>query len=800
MKKIHILIFLFLIFIPNFVNAETVQSGKFKYMPAFEDETEEVYYYSDDYFKESGKIDNEHLLAMSYNLALSTFEIRGYSYSKSFLEEIGFKNFQAFDMEEKPTLDTIGMVIAHKEVNGTNLIAVAIRGEKYDSEWGNNFIVGKSGNAKGFNDSSIKVINRIRDYIQNNNLDSNKIWIAGYSRAGTIADLTGVYINNHLSEFNTTADDLYIYTFEAPAASIDDTVYDNIYTVRCVNDLIPYVYPKEWGFYTNGKIINIGGDKQKISTYKGFLSQEISGEVDVDTFLNDFFTWLPSRLSRENYSNYIEEPVSKILDIYFSKNDDDRAKLLKFLTEELKPVIVEKIDVTILDIFERSSDSVYKNITNKVLEGIESLESSENIKVLTNEELQTIKNAIYPMFRALGQVVVDDYYYFDGIDYDTYYAKYYPQFVLEEADLAYKIGKETGFNRGYSDAEYDDPEDNTVPEWLFQDDDTETYKDNFTRGYQETYHDGYVLGLSHKNNPEVKGRYDGTAAGKEIGYRTGSEGKPNVPNPDDYYSDPYWIGTETECDYDLDENCETEKIYSDEDLENLEKYKTNYYEGFNEGWSEGYPEGLNDGPNRGMEKNMYHFATLIKNVSTLMSNHYPQENLKLIHAYDSYYSQYNLTEGANQTVINDDDKNDNLVFKTSGNLEKLVKVQVDGKDLKSGDYELKSGSTIVTLKDSFIKTLSSGTHTLKMIYIDNTIETTFMIKKTNTSEQSSNADSAVDNNEINPVSTNIESLLTIKTDNHGTGDNIIFYVIMLIFSIIGLVGIILIKIKELVNK
>ena len=367
MKKIHLLILLFLLFIPVFVNAESVQTGKFKYMPAFENKTEEVYYYSDDYFKESGKKDNNHLLAMSYNLALSTFEIRGYSYSKALLEEIGFKDFQAYDMKEKPTLDTVGMVIAHKKVNDKNLIAVAIRGEKYDSEWGNNFIVGKNGNAKGFNDSSIKVINRIKDYIQSNNLNSNKIWIAGYSRAGTIADLTGVYINKHLSEFNTTENDLYIYTFEAPAASIDDTIYDNIYTIRNINDLIPFVYPKEWGFRTNGKIINLGEDNQKMETYKGFLNQEKYGEVNVNTFLNDFFTWLPSRLSRKNYSNYIEEPVSKILDIYFSKNDEEREKLLKFLTDELKPVIVEKIDVSILDIFERNSDSIYKNITNKVL-------------------------------------------------------------------------------------------------------------------------------------------------------------------------------------------------------------------------------------------------------------------------------------------------------------------------------------------------------------------------------------------------------------------------------------------------
>ena len=124
----------------------------------------------------------------------------------------------------------------------------------------------------------------------------------------------------------------------------------------------------------------------------------------------------------------------------------------------------------------------------------------------------------------------------------------------------------------------------------------------------------------------------------------------------------------------------------------------------------------------------------------------------------------------------------------------MVKVQVDENDLNPDDYESKSGSTIVTLKDSFIKTLSSGTHTLKMIYIDNTIETTFMIKKNNTSGQSTNTDSTVDNNETNPISTDLASLPNIN--NPGTGDNIMFYVTMLILSIIGLVGIIIIKRKR----
>ena len=81
-----------------------------------------------------------------------------------------------------------------------------------------------------------------------------------------------------------------------------------------------------------------------------------------------------------------------------------------------------------------------------------------------------------------------------------------------------------------------------------------------------------------------------------------------------------------------------------------------------------------------------------------------------------------------------------------------------------------------------------------MIYIDNTIETTFMIKKNNTSGQSTNTDGIVDNNETNSILTDLESLP--NNNNPGTGDNIMLYVTMLILNIIGLVGIIIIKRKR----
>ena len=113
-----------------------------------------------------------------------------------------------------------------------------------------------------------------------------------------------------------------------------------------------------------------------------------------------------------------------------------------------------------------------------------------------------------------------------------------------------------------------------------------------------------------------------------------------------------------------------------------------------------------------------------------MGMHYPQNNLVLVQELDSYYTPYGLIEGSGQTVDIGDSKEDELTIRTGGPLEKLVKVKVDDQDLDSRHYELRSGSTILTLKDSYLKTLSVGTHTLKLVYIDNEIQTEFTIIRT----------------------------------------------------------------------
>lgn len=777
-----------MLLIPITTKAETVQTGKFKYMPAFENVAEETYYYSDDYFKQSGKEDNEHLLAMSFNLAISTFEIQNYSYSKDLLEEIGFKDIKAEDMKEKPTLETIGTVMAHKEIDGHSIIAVAIRGEKYDSEWGNNFIVGKEGNAKGFNDSSKKVIKRVKDYIKENDLDDVKIWMVGYSRAGTIADLTGVYINKHLQEFNTTTDDLFIYTFEAPAASIDETKYDNIYDIKCVNDLIPWVYPSEWGFHTNGKVIEIG-ESETLKTYIGSSEQVEHSDIEMQEFYSQFFGWLTNRLSREVYAENLDEPVSKLLDIYFSKSTEDRTKLIKFFTEDVKTELLDneenkvKLVGKVWAAAGHNSDYLYHDITDTIIEIIDGVKDSENGSVLTDEEYDFLKNSLYPIIRTLGPIILDDSNYYEGINYEEYYHQYAEDYYLSDEEMGAKYGKISGFSNGYDDG-FTGNEKNE----LSYEENNEygpDYFEVFKNNYIEAYLEGYELGFAHKDDLVAKAKYDATERAKDSGYYAGSHNEESIPYNEDLWKEE-WMTEEYLNAYN-------------------EEYEIVYLEAYEEGKKNPVTE---EEEELHEELSLYHVISLIKNMKTIMNKHYPQENLKLVHSLDSYYKPYYFTDGENQT-IDVDQENESLTIKTSGHLEKLIKVQVDGKDLDETDYKLESGSTILTIKPDYLKTLSEGEHTLKLVYIDNTLETKLTIKNginqepTDVEKQQGSINQELDGKTDNPDNITINNIPKDdipnipkndgKRDNPKTGDDIGIYIAFAILGTMGILAAIVVK-------
>ena len=79
---------------------------------------------------------------------------------------------------------------------------------------------------------------------------------------------------------------------------------------------------------------------------------------------------------------------------------------------------------------------------------------------------------------------------------------------------------------------------------------------------------------------------------------------------------------------------------------------------------------------------------------------------------------------------------DGLSFTSNAAFDDFIKVQVDGKDLDASNYTTKEGSTIVTLKASYLETLSVGKHTLAIVSDTGIAETEFTILAVSNSDES----------------------------------------------------------------
>ena len=144
--------------------------------------------------------------------------------------------------------------------------------------------------------------------------------------------------------------------------------------------------------------------------------------------------------------------------------------------------------------------------------------------------------------------------------------------------------------------------------------------------------------------------------------------------------------------------------------------------------------------------------------------------------------EYKFIEGTNQTYTID--KSKNATFRVDADYSLFTnKVYVDNELVDSTNYDSKSGSTIITLKDEYLKTLSPGEHALKVAFSDNGEATTkFTIKE----EQPENNN--VTNNDVQKDNTNI---------NPKTGDNVIVYAILFAIALLGIITLIIVNKKKI---
>ncbi|MGN0370065.1 MAG: choice-of-anchor I family protein [Butyrivibrio sp.] len=88
---------------------------------------------------------------------------------------------------------------------------------------------------------------------------------------------------------------------------------------------------------------------------------------------------------------------------------------------------------------------------------------------------------------------------------------------------------------------------------------------------------------------------------------------------------------------------------------------------------------------------------------------------------------YKIVEGTNGTWTQNSDGT--LTFRANGDFSKFTGIKVDGILIDAGNYTAVSGSTVVTLKAEYLKTLPVGTHKLTVAYTDGECSTNFEVEK-----------------------------------------------------------------------
>ena len=92
---------------------------------------------------------------------------------------------------------------------------------------------------------------------------------------------------------------------------------------------------------------------------------------------------------------------------------------------------------------------------------------------------------------------------------------------------------------------------------------------------------------------------------------------------------------------------------------------------------------------------------------------------------DSSEEPYKIINGAKS--IWNGSTTEGLTIRGNGDFAKFAGVRVDGNWIPSAHYEAKSGSTIVTLKPSYLASLTEGEHTVDIMWIDDSASTTFTV-------------------------------------------------------------------------
>ena len=149
-------------------------------------------------------------------------------------------------------------------------------------------------------------------------------------------------------------------------------------------------------------------------------------------------------------------------------------------------------------------------------------------------------------------------------------------------------------------------------------------------------------------------------------------------------------------------------------------------------------------------------------------------------------TSYKIIEGTESSYVLQ--SGNSLTIRVDAEFSKFAGIKVDGVQIGKDNYDVKSGSTIVTLKSSYLNTLTAGTHNLEMLWTDGTASTTFTIQASvNQNPDNKNQETATTSNTQPATQTNTKQT-TDKSPKTGDYNNPLVWAAWLIVSEIIIAG------------
>lgn len=161
--------------------------------------------------------------------------------------------------------------------------------------------------------------------------------------------------------------------------------------------------------------------------------------------------------------------------------------------------------------------------------------------------------------------------------------------------------------------------------------------------------------------------------------------------------------------------------------------------------------------------------------------------------------EYRIIEGANSSWTQNTDGT--VVIRGDGEFSRFHAVKVDGKVIDPANYEAKEGSTIITLKAEYLKTLATGSHTFAIVWDNGIAGTNFTVAANTSGNNSGNNSNNNDSNHGSDNSGNNDSGNTAGTAANtaaasaqeldkvpATGDASGIWLILFVISLTGLAG------------